>query len=97
MSSIYIEEHDPNPDAPRMSVGCRLIPKDSPGEGGEMPGGYINDVIGEGCWAAHAKPVPIGDTRASVHEGFEYCNFYFKVASTQASLPNSYYLPGIFV
>lgn len=39
------------------------------------------------CWQITGVKVPIGDTSASVHAGFEIVNFNFHTNGTQRSVP----------
>ena len=91
---IYQEQEDRNMSgryfngadfeaAPIMSKGCK-----------DLPGGYVNDTIGMGCWAVTGQTVNIGDTDFSVHKGMECCNFNFRVCSTQSPCPCKDNLPG---
>lgn len=61
-----------------------------------LPGMYANDVVGKGCWAVSGEKVPIGDTYASIHAGFEIINFNFRVDGTSPSVPTQNSLPGSF-
>jgi hypothetical protein len=58
-------------DEPKGPRGC-----------GGLDGAYVNDVIGEGCWAITGYPVTIGDTMDCIQSGFEICNFNFRVDAT---------------
>ncbi len=71
------------PEAPLFPRGCR-----------DLPGGYVNDVVGMGCWAITGQTITIGDTADSVMKGMECCNWNFRVESTQPCCPDKFYLPG---
>jgi hypothetical protein len=73
-------------DAPIQSPGCK-----------DLPGGYVNDTVGKGCWAITGQTVIIGDKADSVMKGMECCNWNFRVDGTQPCCPNKYFLPGTAV
>lgn len=61
---------------------------------GGLPGGYINDVIGKGCWAVVGQTIIIGGSTMSIQAGFECCNFNFRTDTTSSPVPIRASLPG---
>jgi hypothetical protein len=85
MAGSYINGEE-DAVAPLMSRGCL-----------GSPGGYINDLIGKGCWGVTGAPIIIGDTSMSVQYGFEMCNFNFRVFTTFPAVANQTDLSGPIV
>ncbi len=80
----YYQNEKEGPVGTIMSPGCK-----------DLPGGYANDIIGQGCWAITGQAIIIGDTGDSVHQAADCCNFNFRAEGEQPCVPNVYFLPGI--
>lgn len=52
-----------------------------------LPGGYVNDVIAQMCWAVTGQTIEIGDTAFSNQQGYECCNFNFRVDGSCCPAP----------
>lgn len=55
---------------------------------------YIRTGGKQGCWRVTGMPIPIGDTDASIHKGFEIFNRNMQANGSESAVPSNLGIPG---